>query len=101
MLKDKITTLPPPGCIGDLDQLTAVGNGLTRVLWESIEEKVTWSKPQPDTKRWWNSNLSAMRKDLNGLRSDSYKNRAIANHPSHRELRTKSRIYGKAIISAK
>jgi hypothetical protein len=42
-----------------------------------------------------------MRKELNRLRSFSYKNRTITNHPSHRELRRKSKVYGKAIISAK
>ena len=42
-----------------------------------------------------------MRKKLNRLRADSYKFRAIANHPSHRELRKKSRHYRQAIISAK
>ena len=42
-----------------------------------------------------------MRKELNRLRLDSYKNRAIAIHPSHRDLRIKSRLYRKAIISAK
>jgi hypothetical protein len=40
-------------------------------------------------------------KELNRLRSQSYNYRAIANHPSHRELRRKSRTYGSAIISAK
>ena len=42
-----------------------------------------------------------MRRELNRLRTESYNFRTIANHSSHRELRKKSKIYGKAIISAK
>ena len=81
-------------------QLTEAGDNLTRIIQETIEEKIT-SKPCPDAKRWWNSDLTAIRKELNRLRKDSYQYRAIANHQSHRELRRKSRAYGRAIISAK
>jgi hypothetical protein len=101
-LKVKLGNLPRPGPITDLQQLTATGDSLTKVLQETIEEIVTRSKPRPDMKHWWNSDLTGMRKELNRLLlSDSYKNRTLTNHASHRELRKKSRIYGKAIISAK
>ena len=42
-----------------------------------------------------------MQKELNRLTSDSYNYRAIADHPSHRDLKRKSRIYGKANILEK
>jgi ribonuclease HI len=100
-LKEKVDALPRQGPIRDVEQLNEVGNNLTRVLQETIKEKVTSSKPRPDSKRWWNGDLTKMRKELNRLRSSSFKNRAITNHPSHRELRRKSRTYGNAIISAK
>ena len=100
-LKEKLDAIPRPAPILDPNQLADAGNSLTRALQETIEEKITKSKPRPDAKRWWNGDLTAMRKELNRLRSKSYRNRAIANHPSHRELRKKSRTYGKAIISAK
>ena len=35
------------------------------------------------------------------IRANSYRNRAIANHPSHSELKTKSNEYGEEIIKAK
>ena len=100
-LTTKLQALPQPGKIRDLQELNGFGNRLTQVLQTTIEEKVTSSKPRPDAKRWWNSDLSGMRKELNRLRTESYKNRTIANHSSHRELRRKSKIYGNAIISAK
>ncbi len=42
-----------------------------------------------------------MRKELNKLRADSYRNRALTDHTSHNELRRKSNTYGKAILLAK
>jgi hypothetical protein len=90
-LKIKLDLLPQPEPIRDLQHLEEMGNNLTRVLQETIEEKVMQSKPRPDAKHWWNEELSTLRKELNRLRSKSYKNRAIADHPSHRELRKKSR----------
>ena len=100
-LKDKLNTIPGPDPIMNAAQLTSAGDNLTRVLQETIKEKVTKTKPRPDAKIWWNSDLKAMRKELNRLRTVSYHNRTIANHQSHRELRSKSRQYGRAIISAK
>ena len=100
-VEEKLKMIPHPAPITNSNQLTNVGNNITRILQETIEEKITKSKPRPDAKRWWNGDLTAMRRELNRLRSISYRNRAIANHPSHRELRKKSRTYGNAIISAK
>jgi hypothetical protein len=100
-LKIKLSNLPQPGPFTGSQQLFALGDSLTKALQETIQEKFTCSKPRPDAKRWWNSDLTGMRKELNRLRSLSYKNRTITNHPSHRELRRKSKVYGKAIISEK
>ena len=85
-LTTKLQALTQPGKIRDLQELNGFGNRLTQVLQTTIKEKVTSSKPRPDAKRWWNSDLSGMRKELNRLRTESYKNRTIANHSSHREL---------------
>ena len=100
-LTEKINTIPQPGQITDSNQLKTAGNDLTRIIQATIQEKITQSKPRPDAKRWWNGDLTKMRRKLNRLRTESYNYRAIANHSSHRELRRKSKIYGNAIISAK
>ena len=42
-----------------------------------------------------------MKKKLNRLRTVSYTFRAIADHPSHSELKTKSNLFGEAIVQAK
>ena len=59
------------------------------------------SKPRPDAKRWWNGDLKRARKELNRIRSTSYRFRALADHPSHEELRLKSGQYGELIVQAK
>ena len=99
-LKIKLNLLLHLEPINSLQELENAGNELTRVLQQTIKEKITWSKPSLDAKRWWNGELSAMKKNLNRLRSESYNYWAIANHYSHRELRIRSRAYGKAIILA-
>ena len=101
ILNDKVKAIPGPTKITNMDQLNNTDDNLMQILQETIDKRVTKSKLRPDAKKWWNSDLSAMRKELNRLRSDSYKNREITNHHSHRELRQKSRHFGRAIISAK
>jgi hypothetical protein len=79
-----LRTLDRP-LIADAEQLNeAIGN-LTQALQETTMEVVKHSKPRPDAKRWWNRELIKMRKGLNRLRSESYRFRAIADHPSHSE----------------
>ena len=68
---------------------------------KSIQENIVKTKPRPDSKRWWNGDLKKMRKGLNRIRYSSFRNRALADHPSHEELRIKSSQYGEAIIQAK
>jgi hypothetical protein len=100
-LKEKLSALPRPTSIRNSQQLEQMGNNLTQALQETISTNVNRSKPRPDAKRWWNGDLTKMRKELNRLRSDSYKNRIDTDHASHRELKRKSKEYGQAIISAK
>ena len=64
-------------------------------------EKVAKTKPRPDAKRWWNGDLRKRKKDLNRLSAQSYRYRALADHPSHAELKAKNTQYGDAIIQAK
>ena len=55
---------------------------------------VKQNKLRPDTKRWWNGDLIKMRKDLYKTRAESYRKWAIADDPSHSELKKKSNKYG-------
>ena len=66
-----------------------------------IQENVVKTKPRHDAMRWWNRDLGKERKELNRLRASSFRYRALADHPSHEELRIRSNRYGEAIVQAK
>src|SRR6202522_1076796 len=97
----KLGTAPDPRRVDDQEKLSTAVEALTKALQETIHENVIKMKPRPEAKRWWNGDLRRARKELNRLRSDSFRNRALANHPSHEELRTKSSQYGEQIVQAK
>ena len=97
----RLNATPNPPAINTQDQLIEAADRLTQALQVTIQENVIKSKPRPDTKRWWNSDLKKMKKELNRLRAKSFMFRAVADHPSHEELRAKSNIYGEAIVVTK
>src|ERR1700678_198148 len=97
----KLGTALDPRRVDDQEKLSTAVEALTKALQETIHENVIKMKPRPEAKRWWNGDLRRARKELNRLRSDSFRNRALANHPSHEELRTKSSQYGEQIVQAK
>jgi ribonuclease HI len=97
--KLNLATKPTP--ITNAQQLNILGDEITLAIQETIETEIKSSRPRPDSKRWWNSDLTKRRKELNRLRATSYKYRAITHHNSHSELRRKSNQYGDEIIKAK
>lgn len=92
---------PNPLAITTQEQLTNTVDTLTQAIQKTIHSTVPKTNPRPDAKRWWNGDLKKKRKELNRLRADSFKFRAIADHQSHELLRVKSAIYGDAILEAK
>ena len=100
-LKLKLQLIPDPPNIDNVEQLTLEAEQLTQALQKTISEEIPITKPRPDSKRWWNGDLKRKRKGINRLRTVSYRYRAIADHPSHAELKIASGQYGEAIILAK
>ncbi len=91
-------------CLGSIetaDELTATCDNLTHALQTTIRSCVKRSMPRPDSKKWWNSDLTKMRKKLNKLRTIYYRNRALIYYPLHREAKTLSNKYGEEILAAK
>ena len=101
ILDNRLETAPNPPTITSPDHLTATLDQLTKVIQDVIQENVTKSKPRPDEKRWWNGDLRRMKKEINRLRAISFNYRALADHPSHEELRIKCNAYGESIVKAK
>ena len=100
-LDNTLKALPRPAPIETVEDLSLAAATLTNTIQATIRKCVKRSKPWPDAKRWWNSDLRKMKKELNKLRSDSYRLRALTNHPAHRLMRDASNRYGEEIISAK
>ena len=100
-LKPRLGTTPENPIINNSEQLKVAISDLTQALQDTIQEVVKRSKPRPDAKRWWNGELIKLRKELYRIRTELYNYRAIADHPSHSELKQKSNAYGEAIIKAK
>lgn len=100
-LAPRLGLSPDKPVITNVEQLSSAVSDLTSALQDTIQEVVKRSKPRPDSKRWWNGDLIKARKELYRLRADSYRYRAIEDHPSHNELKTASNLYGEAIIHAK
>ena len=100
-LKPRLAQSLDKPVITNADQLNEAIGDLTQALQDTIHEVVKRSSPRPDAKRWWNGELTKMRKELYVIRADSYRYRAIGNHASHGELKKKSNEYGEAIVKAK
>jgi len=100
-LLSNLASYRPPLPIRSETQLEGAADNLTKALKSIIESYVKRSQQRPDEKRWWNKELRAMRKELRKLRAVSYCNRALTEHPSHRELWKMSNSYGNEIQSAK
>ena len=84
----------------DEAQFQRAVNDLTQAIQMTIEAVVPLSQPSPHSRRWWNKELSQLKKQVNWLASQSYKFRAIVNHSSHSEFRMAQGKYGDAIKRA-
>src|SRR6266481_5586537 len=66
-----------------------------------IEMVVPIPRPSPHSQHWWSCDLSRLKKEMNWLGSQSYRYRAITDHPSHDAHRQAWGSYSKAIKQAK
>ncbi|KAG2335806.1 hypothetical protein BDR05DRAFT_847772, partial [Suillus weaverae] len=84
-LNVRLSEIPPPQPITDLEEFSHAAKNLATALHDVIEELVPKSKPNPHTKRWWTKEISQMLERKHELSGQSYKLRAIHDHPSHEE----------------
>ena len=97
----QLTQIPEPTMLQDDAQFQQAITGLTVAIQATTEVIVPLSKPVPHSRRWWNEELMALKKRLNKLNNESYKYRAIADHPTHNAHRDIRNKYGEAIKCAK
>ena len=74
---------------------------LTGAIQATIAAVVPFVKPAPHSRRWWNGELSTLKKQLNRLNNQSYRFRALTDHPIHVEHREARNKYSEAIKWAK
>lgn len=74
---------------------------LTRIIQDTISAKVPSSKPSSFARRWWNKDLSAMRKTKKKLLREAKRHRALPGHPIHQQLKEHMNKYALAIVEAK
>jgi hypothetical protein len=96
-----LADISPPGDLKTDMEIQMASRELTAALQKTIEERIQDSKPCPHLKRWWNSNLQALKKKLNKLSSEAFKKRTVPNHLCHESRKLTAQQYGSVILNAK
>ena len=100
-LEIRLARLPPPVPItteGDFQQIT---KNLDATLRSVVDEYVPTSRPCPHARRWWTKELTEMKKTANRLSRQSYKFRALPDHPCHAESKDADKRLVNEIFKAK
>ena len=100
-LAQKLMLIPEPAMLRDDVQFQHAVTSLTTAIQATTDAVVSLSKPVPHSRRWWNEELSALKKRLNKLNNESYRYRALADHPAHDAHMNTCNEYGEAIKQAK
>jgi len=74
---------------------------LTKIIQETTQSCIKKNKPRPNARRWWNSDLESMHKQLKKICTKVKKNRALPDHPSHGQLKTTITAFAEAMNKAK
>jgi hypothetical protein len=100
-LSDTLSLATTPTRLTTIEEFDSALYTITSALKETIDMHVPLSKPFPHTKRWWNPDLTAIRKAKNKLSKVAYRWRGLPDHPAHQQHREVSKEYAKLIDSAK
>jgi hypothetical protein len=100
-LKARLTDISVPCPLTTDSQLQKAAKELTEAIQDTIRTRIEVKRPRPESKRWWNSELKRLKKELNKLRNDSFRYRALTDHPIHSQVKKLSNAYGTEIIRAK
>ena len=74
---------------------------LTRAIQATIAVAVPLTKLVLHSRCWWNGELSVLKRRLNRLNNQSYRFRALADHPIHADHREACNRYSDVIKQAK
>jgi len=82
-LKTNLALLSPPSHILTKADFDSAVLSLTSTIQQTIGDLIPLQKPCPFTKRWWSSDLTALKKKKNRLSNAAHKVRHITDHPTH------------------
>ncbi|KAF5383195.1 hypothetical protein D9615_004913 [Tricholomella constricta] len=100
-VKEEVEKLPPPTEIYSLDTFKGRLQALNTILQEAIQEHVPMTKPSPYMKRWWSTELKAMKSATRKLANRAHNHRTVPDHLIHEEYRQKRNSYSEMIRTAK
>ena len=86
-LAQQLTQIPELSMLRDDAQFQDAVADLTEAIQATIEAVIPLSKPAPHSRRWWNDELSGLKKHLNKLNNESYRFKALVDHPAHDALK--------------
>ena len=86
-LAQQLTRIPEPSMLRDDAQFQDAVTDLTEAIQATIEAVVPLSKPVLHSRHWWNDELSGLKKHLNKLNNESYRFKALVDHPAHDALK--------------
>jgi hypothetical protein len=87
--------------IKSTEEFDEVLTHLKNALQDTINEVVPIAKPCPHSKRWWNEDLTKLRRQLNRREKEAYRWRGYQWHPVHGEVKELQRKYAAAIQKTK
>jgi ribonuclease HI len=92
---------PKPKRIRSITQFRSALDAVNNALTSTVNSHAPLNNPLPHTKRWWNAELSTMRKNKNRAARLSYKWRGLPDHHAHDEHKHVTKEYAKLIEKSK
>ena len=99
-LQTKLTNNSPAHMITSMEAFHTKVDQVTAIIQETIQEQIPIRKPCPFSKRWWNPDLTALKKKKNRLSNKAYRLRDIINHPIIEEHKKATREFAEAVEAA-
>ena len=81
-LQTRLQTDSPAIHITSEQQFNTKVDKLTTAIQDTINELIPNKKPSPFSKRWWNAELTVLKKKENKPSNEAYKFRDIVDHPA-------------------
>ncbi|KAG9513247.1 hypothetical protein KCU93_g10112, partial [Aureobasidium melanogenum] len=102
-IRRAVSLLPQPQPIQTKQQLNEEAEDFVKGVSRIIEDKIPYSKPHPNGKRWWTPSLTALRRTLSALRNQETerKRKDLSCENLHRQIQAVRKDYLSQIASQK